>query len=74
MGRPIDPGDAEEVLRLHRAYLAAPPPDELVVTVAEADAEAEPAEPAEMAEPVEAADGSGRTAPRSAELDAGTHR
>jgi hypothetical protein len=27
-GRPIDRSDAEEVLRLHRAYLAAPPPDE----------------------------------------------
>jgi len=27
-GRPIDQSDAEEVLRLHRAYLAGPPPDE----------------------------------------------
>jgi hypothetical protein len=27
-GRPIDPSDAEEVLRLHRAYLASPPPDD----------------------------------------------
>jgi hypothetical protein len=27
-GRPIDRSDAEEILRLHRAYLAAPPPDD----------------------------------------------
>ena len=27
-GRPIDRSDAEEVLRLHRAYLASPPPDD----------------------------------------------
>ena len=27
-GRPIDQSDAEEVLRLHRSYLAGPPPDE----------------------------------------------
>jgi hypothetical protein len=28
LGRPIDQSDAAEVLRLHRAYLAAPPPDD----------------------------------------------
>ena len=27
-GRPIDQSDAEEILRLHRAYLAGPPPDD----------------------------------------------
>jgi hypothetical protein len=27
-GRPIDQSDAEEVLRLHRTYLAGPPPDD----------------------------------------------
>jgi hypothetical protein len=27
-GRPIDRSDAEEVLRLHRAYLSGPPPDD----------------------------------------------
>jgi hypothetical protein len=26
-GRPIEPGLAEEILRLHREYLASPPPD-----------------------------------------------
>lgn len=77
MGRPIDPGDAEEVLRLHRAYLAAPPPDALVVTIAEPDAE--PAEPVEAtdvapAAPPEDAGSARRTGPPSAELDAGTHR
>jgi hypothetical protein len=30
-GRPISADDAENVLRLHRDYLAAPPPDEPVV-------------------------------------------
>jgi hypothetical protein len=27
-GRPVDPAQIEDVLRLHREYLAAPPPDE----------------------------------------------
>jgi hypothetical protein len=35
-GRPIDQSDAEEVLRLHRAYLAAPPPDDEPPVEAEA--------------------------------------
>lgn len=46
-GRPIDQSDAEEVLRLHRAYLAGPPPDE----PDEADAADEPSEPDEADEP-----------------------
>jgi hypothetical protein len=34
-GRPTDVDRVEEILRLHRDYLAAPPPDEPVVTPAE---------------------------------------
>jgi hypothetical protein len=39
-GRPIDRSDAEEVLRLHRAYLAAPPPDDELDATNEPDAAA----------------------------------
>ncbi len=35
-GRTIDPARIEDVLRLHREYLAAPPPDDPVETTASA--------------------------------------
>jgi hypothetical protein len=36
-GRPIDSDRVEEVLRLHRGYLAAPPPDDPIVDSEEAE-------------------------------------
>ena len=42
-GRPIAPERVEEILRLHREYLAAPPPDEPIEpTVADVPAAVEP--------------------------------
>jgi hypothetical protein len=37
-GRPIDSDRVDEVLRLHRGYLAAPPPDDPIVDSEEAGA------------------------------------
>jgi hypothetical protein len=37
-GRPIPPERVEEILRLHREYLAAPPPDDPIQPGAEAEA------------------------------------
>ena len=37
-GRPIPPERVEEILRLHREYLAAPPPDDPIVPGREAEA------------------------------------
>jgi hypothetical protein len=46
-GRPTDRADVDEILELHRQYLAAPPPDDPGPddVVAEGDAEAPAAEP-----------------------------
>jgi hypothetical protein len=37
-GRPVPPERVEEILRLHREYLAAPPPDEPIEPVARREA------------------------------------
>lgn len=50
-GRPIDQSDAEEVLRLHRAYLAGPPPDEPEGAGDVADTAADAAEAADDTRP-----------------------
>jgi hypothetical protein len=54
-GRPIAPERVEEILRLHREYLAAPPPDEPTEPVAEpvpdAGASERVASPAEPVDP-----------------------
>lgn len=39
-GRQIQPERVEEILRLHREYLAAPPPDDPIASGADAEAEA----------------------------------
>ena len=50
-GRSIDATRVEEVLRLHREYLAAPPPDELVESPEEGESAEPPAGDTLPAEP-----------------------
>jgi hypothetical protein len=52
-GRPIAPDRVDEVLRLHRDYLAAPPPDDPVVQADDDDAtDRAPAAPAPPTGPI----------------------
>jgi hypothetical protein len=52
-GRPIAPDRVDEVLRLHRDYLAAPPPDDPVVQADDDDAtDRAPAAPAPQTGPI----------------------